>query len=381
MLVTGDAAASPAHDREGKLMRDAGSRSRGQLFRRGLHAGSPFALAAALVLGVAALAALHWFVASGTVTAVVSQQTFLRQWRDDYGYITYRVLALKRDPPSRPVVYVLGGSSTRESVDDARELGRQLARLTGSEPLADVFGSQFQSFAEDIAILDNLPRGRGLFVIGVNANRFADTPQAARSQLEGLPLVIDSPRLDALLDELGRGSRSPRSILVGILDYGATYWRDRWRGLLRGEVAAVSYWYGYRGVQPSHLKRREVEDWLATVAKAFDANLRFNSTLLAAEIRLAREKGYAPVLLRAPENLEAIGDRFDSYRDRTDATCRLLATRHGVPYLTFVDSLGLTSSDFYDLSHLTLTARPRHQQRLASELAPLLADAVGQAAP
>jgi len=362
-------------------MADAGSRSRGQLFRRGLRSRGPFALAVASVLGVAALAALHWFVASGTVTAVVSQQAFLRQWRDDHGYITYRVLALKHDPPSRPAVYVVGGSATRESVDDARELALQLARLTGGEPLADVFGSEFQSFAEDIAVLDNLPRGRGLFVIGVNANRFADTPRAARNELQGIPLVIDSPRLEALLDELGQRGRLPTTILPGILDYGVTYCRERRGSLLRGGVAAVSYWYGYRGVQPPGLKRREVRDWLATVATLFDANLPFNSSLLEAEIRLAREKGYAPVLLRAPENLEVIGDSFAHYRDRADAACRRLAARLGVPYLTFVDSLGLTSSDFYDLSHLTLAARPRHQEALARELAPLLADAVGGAAP
>jgi hypothetical protein len=362
-------------------MEDAGSRSRGRLFRRGLYSRSLFVLVAASVLGVAALGVLQWSFASGTVTAVLSQQAFLRQWRDDYGYITYRVLALKHDPPSRPAVYILGGSSTRESVDDARELARQLARLTGREPLADVFGSQFQSFAGDIAILDNLPRGRGLIVIGVNANRFADTPQAARNALVGVPLVIDSPRLGALLDELGRGSRLPRTILPGVLDYGVTYFQCRREGLLRGEVAAVSYWYGYRGVQPSELKLREVHDWLATVATLFDADLAFNSKLLEAEIRLAREKGYAPVLLRAPENLEVIGDRFDHYRDRVDTECRRLAARHDVPYLTFVDSLGLTSDDFYDLSHLTLTARPRHQQRLVRELAPLFIAAVERTEP
>lgn len=351
-----------------------------QLFGRGLRAKSPLVLLAAVVLGVATLAVLQWLFASGTVTALVSERTFLRQWRDDYGYITYRVLALKHDPPSGPAVYVLGGSSTRESVDDVHVLARQLARLVGSEPVADVFGSQFQSFAEDIAILDNLPRGEGLFVIGVNSNRFADTPRAAQRALEGLPLVIDSPRLDDVLDELGSGNGLPRTILPGILDYGMTYYQWRRDDLLRGEVAPVSYWYGYQGVQPADLKQREVGAWLATVATVFDDNLPFNSRLLEAEIRFAKEKGYRPVLLRAPENLEVIGDRFDPYRERVDEECRRIAARHGIPYLTFVDSLGLMSGDFYDLSHLTLAARPRHQQRLAQELAPLLADAVGRAA-
>jgi hypothetical protein len=357
---------------------DADRGGRRRSFGRGLRTRNPLVLVVAFLLGLASLAVLEWFVASGMVTALVPQEAFLRQWRDDYGYITYRVLALKHDPPTRPVVYVLGGSSTRESVDNARELARQLARVTGIEPLVDVFGSQFQSFAEDIAILDNLPRGEGLFVIGVNPNRFADTPQAARNELNGKPLVLDSPRLAALLGGLGRGDGFPATILPGILDYGVTYYEWRRDELLRGRVAPVDYWYGYRGTQPPELKEREVRDWLATVATLFDANLPFNGKLLEAEIRLARQKGYTPVLLRAPENLEVIGDHFDHYRDRADAECRRLAALYDVPYLTFVDSLGLTTNDFYDLSHLTLTARPRHQERLARELAPLLVNAVAR---
>ena len=52
-----------------------------------------------------------------------------------------------------------------------------------------------QRLPSTLAILDNLPRGSGVVVIGINHATFVSSQADAESQLSGTPLLLASPAL------------------------------------------------------------------------------------------------------------------------------------------------------------------------------------------
>ena len=79
---------------------------------------------------------------------------------------------LRYRTPRRRVVYLLGGSASRESIISEANWSQQLAAISGKATSAWVLSSKCQSFEEDRRLVTALPKQRGVVVINVGLSRF-----------------------------------------------------------------------------------------------------------------------------------------------------------------------------------------------------------------
>jgi len=100
----------------------------------------------------------------------------LRHSRDDYRYVAHRTLNLAASPPSKPTLYLLGGSSIRESIHDPASLEERLLDRTGQDWRVEILAHSNQSMGQSLAIIDNLPADSGIVLVGYSPNRFTRDP-------------------------------------------------------------------------------------------------------------------------------------------------------------------------------------------------------------
>ena len=89
-------------------------------------------------------------------------------------------------------------------------------------------------------------------------------------------------------------------------------------------------------------------------------------------MRRCKRRGFRPVLMELPVDLEMAGGMLSRVRARYRADCRRLAARYDIPFLDFVAKVGLLNTEFYDLFHLVEPGRIKWQERLTTEIVPLL---------
>jgi len=360
----------------------------GRQFRRGLLRTNPLVLVAALVLTGLALGLLQWLVSSGTFT-LLPEQRLLRLPTDDWGHVSYQVGLLKRRPPAHEPVYLLGGSNVRECITTEGGLAAALQRATGVPVTVRNLASNDQHFGESMAIVDNLPPGRGIVVLSVNQMRFGYPPATIRREVSGRELVMASPALRRFVRQHGGASWPPQTIVSGIMNYGGSYVQQHFGALSRlhwpwvqHQTHRVSSAHEFTSAQKT-LKMILYLRHAGHTGGEFDHDFAYNAALLEATVRLARQRGFAVVLMEAPENRAIVGDRFDRLKGIYQPLCRRLAARYGATYVDFGDGVGLKNADFRDLTHLVETGRPKWQRGLARALAPVLehlraAGSVGQ---
>jgi len=343
--------------------------------RRGLGDPHVLVVAAALALVVAALLTLNQLVVSGHTTAV-PESLLLRDPRDDWLHVSYSVAQLKVDPPDRPAVYVLGGSATRECFVGERSLATEILNAGGGEVVVHHLASNGQEFATDLALIDNLPRTPAVVVIGVGMERFVHGPAVTERQLTGRPLLVWSPALKRfLVAETGMGRRT-YTILRGIADFSVTWAQWRAHRLLEGRPWRVRYeQHNYdRSMTYSDARKREqVTRWLEHRGRPggqFDRVFDYDAAALKRAVALARQRGFAVVLMENPLNTEVVGDAFDHMTDRYRPLCERLADEYEAAYVDFLPETGLRSSDFRDLTHLLYPGQVRFQLEMAHALAP-----------
>lgn len=242
----------------------------------------------------------------------------------DWDHIRQVVSWLRYRTPPRQVVYLLGGSATRESVTGESTWSTQLQRLSGKSAAAYVLTSSCQTFAEDASIVRALPEGRGVALISVGVTRF---PMAHR------PATL--PRHSIRLEPPGRWNQ---------------HRYDSRTGLSAAE------------------KRRRIRAWLRDRYPTFVTGYPGGLVGLEKVIHACRARGVRPVLLEMPIDLVAVGNQFDAAIAAYQEGCFRLAADHGVQYLRFASSIGLRDADFYDLWHLLPSGRGRWQSRLSREL-------------
>jgi hypothetical protein len=119
-------------------------------------------------------------------------------------------------------------------------------------------------------------------------------------------------------------------------------------------------------------KQQLLDQWTAERYPLFRKNYKANLAELERLLEECRARGFDAVLLDLPLDLEIVGDRLDAPREAYLKDSRRLATRFQIPYISFVDDIGLADADFYDLVHLLDTSRGRWQERLSRELVTLL---------
>jgi len=356
-------------------VREGSPRQARNEFMRGLREGHPIVLGVALSLVLAALVGLQWFFASGAFTAL-PEPLLLRDSNDDYTHVSYEVGLLKRHPPREPAIYVVGGSSARDCLDSAQAMAKQVSVASGLNVCAYNLSSAKQSFAESMAIVDNLPRGPAIVLVAVSANRFGISPRMAQREAQGEDLPLSSPSLKRCLDRGADRWHTPRTLLPGIMNYGLEYYRTHVASLMKHKRLFVPYTHGHAHPLSLKMKRAFVRVWLTGTRSeglaAFRANFEYNSYLLNALLQVGEQRGFHMVLFETPENRDVVRQAYDIAKIVYQPRCVALAQAHGTQYLNFVDKVDLHNRDFRDLTHVLSGSSAKFRRYLGNEVVWLL---------
>ena len=242
----------------------------------------------------------------------------------DWGHVEQVAGWLRYSPPRRGVVYLIGGSATRESVTSETNWEAQLGRLTGRPATTFVCATSCQTFVEDALIVKDLPRDRGTVLLSVGTSRF---------------IMLHKPA--SLPQHSVRRTPPPP-----------------W----------YQHHYDTRTSLPYKEKRRLVAAWVDVSYPVFLERYQDRLTELAAAINACQAQGLRVALLDMPLNLPVIRHDFDDALATYRKGCQDLADEQGIQYLDFGSSAGLTGTDFYDLQHLLPAGRAKWQRRLSLEL-------------
>lgn len=331
-------------------------------------------LAAAVPFG--SLPALQHVICTGDIVNHVPQGRFISSATCQTNYITYRVAWLKRHPPRGPVVYVAGGSSTLDTVTSPASFAADIAARGSAAPSVNVLGCSEQRPAEQLAIVDNLPRAKGvLLVLGVSERSFFGGPGAARDELHGLPLIMKSPTLRSLVihhtwvdpgNDLGPGIRA------FLRSYKASrgvpaFHGPKLRFLLHGHPKpplSLRVKHNLMGIY----MQKHFRPW-----GDFETNFDFGASTLSRVVRLAEAKGYRVLLMETPLDSAVTGDGLEPYLGRCRAVFDRIVARYGAAYCNLNPTAGLTNDDFYDCFHLIAAGREKWQPLLADVVAAMYA--------
>jgi hypothetical protein len=250
---------------------------------------------------------------------------------DDWSRIAQALAWMQADPPHRPVVVLLGGSSAREStISDASWRDRIVAK-DGPSVLAWNMGSHNRTMAQNLAIVKALPARQVIVFIGINLGSFTSAQKSAT-------ITLPSP--------------APTGSDISLQQ---------------------PHQYGTEtGILSTRKKKAAVQQWLSQRYPVYTANFATNAAILEKLIKLCKARGYRPVLLELPRNTEAIGSRLNTpttkYRDK----CRQLAGKYHIPWVSFVSTAKIPNTSFYDLWHLVEPGRKVWQNLLSAKTAALL---------
>jgi hypothetical protein len=242
----------------------------------------------------------------------------------NWDHVVQVVSWLRYRPPRRRVVYLLGGSATRESVASESAWAAQLTRMTGRSATTFVCASSCQTFEEDARIVKALPRYRGTVLISVGLSRFN---------------MLHPP---ALLPRYSTRRTAP--------------------------VPWYQHHYDLKASFSYAQKRRAVREWMEDRYAVFLARYQARLADLEKVIAACEARGLRVALLEMPLNLPVVGDDFDEPLATYRSACLELAGKHGIKYISFVSAIGLQNRDFHDLQHLLPSGRSKWQARLSREL-------------
>ena len=245
----------------------------------------------------------------------------------DWAHVLQVVANLKAQPPASPIVCLLGGSAARESTIDDASWAAQVTQLGGPSVAAFNLGSRNRTLAQDVKLIQALPKMPGIVYIGINVGRFTTPPSKP---------TLDLPEPTASLPPYGQHQYSQSKIL---------------------SVAR---------------KKALLAEWLAKRYPAFTKNYASNLETLERLLVACRDRGLRPVLLELPRDTAIIGHALDAPVARYTAGCATLAEQQDVPWVSFVSAAHLPNADFYDLWHLVEPGRTVWQRLLSAETVDLL---------
>jgi hypothetical protein len=303
-----------------------------------LRAARAAACAAALTAAVAALAlaaapanastggpaAAGAASGSPTPDAVLAGRRGFRGRAGDWDHVCQVVDWLRYRTPPRHVVYLLGGSASRESVTDEAGWSKSLSTRLGRRVAAYVVSSSCQTFVEDARVVADLPKGQGVALITVGMSRF---------NMEHPPSSVPATAV--------------RTTPPG------PWWQHHYDG--RSPLSLAT-------------KRQLVQRWRVDHLQGFTDRYPDRIAELETLIQACLERGIRPVLLEMPLNVAAAQHQLDDVLAMYRQGCADLAGKYDIRYLDFLSALDLPSSDFYDLWHLLPDGRARWQDRLTREL-------------
>jgi hypothetical protein len=271
--------------------------------------------------GVASVAA-----SSGSSAVTPGKQTSTGGG-DDWQHVLQVVANLRADPPSEPLVLLLGGSAARESTISDASWAAQVMQDGGPAVAACNLGSRNRTLAQDVALVKKLPETRGVVYIGINVGRFTSPPSSPSIKLP-----------------------APTTSLP----------------------AYKQHQYSSADVKSAAKKKALVTQWMTARYPAFKANYASNLKTLGVLVAACRERGLEPVLLELPRDTAVIGRALDAPVNRFTAGCQALARKEEVPWVSFVSKAKLPDGDFFDLWHLVEPGREVWQALLSKKTVTLL---------
>jgi hypothetical protein len=245
----------------------------------------------------------------------------------DWKHTLQVVSWLKANPPKKPLVLMFGSSIVRESVTSDASWAAAVKSRRGGAVLTYDLGSTNQSFAQNLALVPNLPQVPTLVFIGVDVARFVAAPGTATVKLP-------APQAPS-----------------------ASYDPHR---------------YSSSRIKTLAQKRALVKDWLARRYPVFKKNYSYNLGVLKKLVQACKDRGLHPVLLDTPRNTAVIKGAWKKAIDTYTAGVRTLARQMGVPFVTMVASARFANADFYDLLHAVQPGRAKWQKLLAAQTVALL---------
>jgi hypothetical protein len=324
------------------------------------------------------LSALEARVLDGRLVTTVPLGRFIISGCDDADRNSYQVSYLKHNPPRRPMVYVLGGSSVRECVDSPDSLAAAVSRGAGRSVGARMMAGCMQPLAVQLAIVDNLPVAKGgVVVLGIHQISFICKPTTAQRLLTGVGFLAESPALQSFTNTR-LGLDLPNKIRDGLRDYLERYRAARDVNAFRAPWIKFSpHRYGIFSTITEAQKRAGIDKWLEGNGRPggpFERNFDFSAALLEESVKLARAKGFEVVIMEAPQNTAIVGHAFDAYKDKFRPVCRYLRDTYGAHYINLNGKCGLLDRDFRDLYHLFASGRAKWTPKLAAQIALVFKD-------
>jgi hypothetical protein len=272
---------------------------------------------------IGALLAMLALVAVGERSAARAEYVVTRDWLRSL----YVVSDLATHPPATPVVLLLGGSAGRECIFSERSWADQIVRRGGPRVAVRNLSSKNQTFTQDLALVEQLPRGTPTLVfIGINVGRF------------NMPPTITFPT------------------------WAVPYARVN------------PHRYSKARLLSPERKERIAAEWMERRYPVFSERFAYNLAALEQVVFACFERGLHPVLLDLPRNVDVIGDRLDEPVGIYSRACRSLAAGYGIPFVSFVSRAGLESEDFFDIAHLVEPGRAKWQLLLSDTTNALLVD-------
>jgi hypothetical protein len=245
---------------------------------------------------------------------------------DDWTHCLQVVADLRAHPPVKPLLVLLDGSAARECTIGDAEWASGVGELGGPGVVTRNLGSRNRTTAQDLEIAKALPRVSAIVYIGVNVGRF--TSSATRATIKLPP---------------------PRPL--------SPYRQHQ---------------YSSSHVRTPADKRLLVAKWLRTRRPYFEKNYVIAARMLERLIATCEDRGLHPVLLDLPRDMPVIGRSLDQQITRYRGTCRTLAKKHGIPFVSLNDAARLQDTDFYDLWHLVEPGRVKWQHLLCQNSVKLL---------
>ncbi len=247
----------------------------------------------------------------------------------DWARVLQVVADLKAAPPSEPVVVLFGGSAARESTISDSSWRSQIEARGGGATDAYNLGSRNRTLAQNVALVQALPKVPTIVYIGLNVGAFTSAQKSA---------TVTLPR--------------PGSSQVSLQQ---------------------PHQYSKSHILTAANKKALVQAWLADRYPVFKRNYATSAGVLEKLIKVCLQKeGTHPVLFELPRNTAIIGHQLDAPVSRYRKTCQALAKKYDIPYVSFVAQAKLPNSSFYDLWHLVEPGRTVWQPLLSAKTADLL---------
>jgi hypothetical protein len=293
--------------------------------RAGRIRAALLAVLAAALLACGGLA----LAASGTSSATPSHSAATRSLPAgaDWAHALQVVSWLQSNPPSKPLVLMLGSSIVRESVTSDAAWAAQIQRGGGPAVAAYDLGSTNQSFAQDLKLVKFLPQSGAIVYVGVDVVRFVADPSSPG-------VTLPAP------------SKPPAS------------WNP--------------HKYSSAHVLTLAAKRAKVSDWMTRRYAVFLKNYAYNLGQLKALIVACQAQGLHPVLLDTPRNTAVLGSAWNKPVKKYQASCTALAKQYGIPFVQLVSKARFVNTDFYDLYHAVQPGRAKWQALLSTQTVKLL---------